>query len=81
MGGDWASSDNLIVAAKRVGISKDGFIVNDMQQNKFEQAAILMKNNDTESTPKTTRSKTLVSSIPSTPRSQSKAAKSKGRYD
>ena len=84
---DWASSDNIIAAAKRVGIGKDGLNVNDMQQDKFEQAAILMKNTDTESanilppsTPKRTRSKTSVSSIPSTPRSQSKAAKSKGRY-
>ena len=46
---DWASSDNLIAAAKRVGISKDGLNVNDMQQDKFEQTAILMKNTDTES--------------------------------
>ena len=64
---DWASSDNLIVAAKRVGISKDGLNVNDMQQDKFEQTAILMKNTDTESanilppsTPKRTRSKTCL---------------------
>ena len=64
---DWASSDNLIAAAKRVGISKDGLNVNDMQQDKFEQTAILMKNTDTESanilppsTPKRTRSKTCL---------------------
>ena len=48
---------------------------------------INLKNTDTESanilppsTPKRTGSKTSVSSIPSTLRSQSKAAKSKGRY-
>ena len=38
----WATSESIIIAARRVRISKDGPNVNDMQQDKFEQAANLI---------------------------------------
>ena len=38
----WASKDTIITAAKRVGISKNGLNVKDMQQDKFQQAANCM---------------------------------------
>ena len=83
----WATEDNTIKAAKRVGIRAKGLNVDDMQQEQFSHAAILMQTtNSTDSSPPSTPVKTrrLLSSnsrnIPSTPRSQSRVAKSAGRY-
>ena len=39
----WASDNSIINAVKRVRMSKDGLNVNDMQQDKFQQAANLLK--------------------------------------
>nr|XP_047126954.1 uncharacterized protein LOC124808026 [Hydra vulgaris] len=85
MWNNWASAANIVAAAKRVGISKNGFNVDDMQQDKFEQAALLNdKRNDVSlepSTPKKTRSVTSKDGpLATTPRSQSKVAQSKRRY-
>ena len=89
MWNEWASEENLVTAAKRVGISKDGLNVENMQQDKFEQAAILMSTSNngdvptidsTPSTPMKTRRNSSKVSVPTTPRSQSKTAQSKGRY-
>ena len=41
----WALRDTIINAAKRVGISKEGLNVNNMQQDKFQQAANGMAQN------------------------------------
>ena len=73
----WATADNIIKAAKRVGISAKGLNVDDMQQEKFSQAAIFMQTtNSTDSSPPSTpvQPRRLSSSnsrnVPSTPRSQ-----------
>jgi len=62
MWNNWASAANIVSAAKRVGISKNGLNVDDMQQDKFEQAALLIYKTDDVSlisaTPKKTRSVT-----------------------
>ena len=42
---DWASSENIITAAKAAGTIKIGLSVNDMQNNKFEQAGNLTSRN------------------------------------
>ncbi|XP_066924340.1 uncharacterized protein [Clytia hemisphaerica] len=88
----WATEETILKAAKRVGISKDGLNVEDMQQDKFEQAALIMnKDKDIEkpgpSTPnkrctRTSARATLGSSAetPSTPKSMSKLAQSKYKY-
>lgn len=86
----WASENTIINAAKRVGISKDGLNVNDMQQDKFQQAADLIAQNQEQGssenpgpgTPKKvcTRSSTHASLTAATPRSISKLAKGKHRY-
>ena len=41
----WASRDTIVDAAKIVGISKEGLNVNNMQQDKFQQAANCMAQN------------------------------------
>lgn len=85
----WASEDIIINAAKRVGISTTGLNVNDMQQDKFEQALNCMsqvQENDSRgpstSTPKkvSTRSSQRIMKEPTTPRSLSKIAQTKHRY-
>ncbi|XP_065663558.1 uncharacterized protein LOC136085837 [Hydra vulgaris] len=82
MWNNWASAANIVAAAKRVGISKNGLNVDDMQQDKFEQIALLIdKSNDVSlepSSPKKTRS--VISKdapLATTPRSQSKVVKQK----
>ena len=94
--GIWATKDSIINAGKRVGITKDGLNVNDMQQDKFKQAASLIANQQQghsgdvgPSTPKkqcTRRASTQASQSHSasqsatTPRSMSKMAKRNHRY-
>ena len=41
----WASRDTIINATKRVEISKEGLNVNNMQQDKFQQAANCLAQN------------------------------------
>ena len=86
----WVTSESIIKAARRTGISKDGFNVKDIQQDKFEQAANLIAQSQNKSTPDVnTQSKISTrSSIPTgnsqqlanTPRSMSNLAKQKHRY-
>ncbi|XP_065677263.1 uncharacterized protein LOC136071680 [Hydra vulgaris] len=86
----WASRDTIINAAKRVGISKEGLSVNNMQQDKFHQAANCMVQNQEQepssnlvlSTPKKicTRSSANVLLTPITPHSFPKLAKTNHRY-
>ena len=81
----WASKDSIINAANRVGMSKDGLSVNDMQQGKFQQAANLIAQNQEQeflenadpSTPKkvTTCSSANVSQSTVTPRLMCKLAR------
>lgn len=89
--GKWATEEMILNAAKRVGISKIGLSVEDMQQDKFEQAALIMnKANDSQkpgpSTPdrretrSSTRSAQKADHLPSTPVSLAKLAKSKHKY-
>ena len=47
----WASPYFIICATKRVGISKDGLSVNDMQQDKFQLAAKLIAQNQKQGSP------------------------------
>ena len=81
---NWATGDTIRAAAQRVGISTLGLDVNKMQQDKFEQAANCMEQEqesfEVESTPKkhVTRSaqkREAKYTGPTTPRSQSKIAK------
>ena len=81
----WASKSNIEQAGARVGISKKGLNVNDMQQDKFSQAAAIMKeqgtpDNSVSFSSVVTRRAEKNKVAPSTPRSQSKAALQKGRY-
>ena len=86
----WAFRDSIVDAAKRVGISKDGLNVNDMQQDIFQQAANLIAQNQEQgssdnagpSTPKKvcTYLPTNISQSAATPCSMSKLAKQKHHY-
>ena len=86
----WAPEQTIVNAAKRVGISKVGLNVENMQQDKFQQAANIMATEDSPepgpSTPKRmyTRSSTntpeSTSCQPTTPVSMSKLARSKHKY-
>nr|XP_047127197.1 uncharacterized protein LOC124808191 [Hydra vulgaris] len=78
-----ASAANIVAAAKRVDISKNGLNVDDI--DKFEQAALLIDKTDDVSlqsfTAKKTRSVTSKDGpLAITPRSQFKVAQTKGRY-
>ena len=93
LGGIWdkrASEYSIINAAKRVGISKDGLIVDNMQQDKFQQAANLIAQNQEQGSyynagPSTQRkactfSSTNVSQSTVTPHLMSKLVKQNCHY-
>nr|XP_047137123.1 uncharacterized protein LOC124813732 [Hydra vulgaris] len=85
MWNNWAVTANIVAAAKRICINKNGLNVDDLQHNKYEQAALLIDKTDDvslePSTPKKTRSVTSKDGpLATTSRSQSKVAKTKGRY-
>lgn len=82
----WATKSVIVNAAKRVGIFKEGLSVNEMQQDKFEQAARCMEREEpkqsTPAGPQTRSAKTAaLCSKPLTESALSKVAEAKYKYD